>query len=79
MGQGRCNLFSTASSYWLATVQESNQFMRPEQQTTKAGNHESRISRCSVCARRRPDVLDPNIGGPDDYDVPGLPDVGEFG
>lgn len=35
--------------------------MRPEQATLKAGNHESRVSRCAVCARRRPDV---RIGSP---------------
>jgi len=75
VGQGRCNLFSTASSYWLATVQEHTQFSRPEQQTLKAGSHESRISRCSVCARRRPDTP-PEVP---DYEVPDIPGVGEFG
>lgn len=57
IGQGKCNLFSSAFSYWLATIPESKQFMRPEHETTKSGSHENRISRCSVCGRRRPDEL----------------------
>lgn len=68
---------------------EEKQFMRPEQATLKAGNHESRVSRCSVCARRRPDVRvgqlvgrggSPDRSGPGpneipNYDLPGFKEV----
>jgi integrin beta 8 len=72
VGHGRCNLFSTAHSYWLSTIVENKQFMRPEQQTLKAGSHETRISRCSVCARRRPDVI---LQPTPDYEY-AIPEVG---
>ena len=48
-------------------------FRRPRQQTLKAGSLETRVSRCSVCIRRRTtDTLNiPDIGeregGPDSY------------
>jgi len=51
-GQGRCNYYATATSYWLATVDESLQFTKPQQQTLKAGDLMSRISRCAVCQRK---------------------------
>ena len=53
-GHGRCNFFTTAFSSWLATVDDFAQFQRPQQQTLKAGNLRSRVSRCSVCRRRQP-------------------------
>ena len=53
-GHGRCNYFTTAFSYWLATVDDFQQFRKPEQQTLKAGNLRSRVSRCAVCRRRQP-------------------------
>jgi len=53
-GHGRCNYFTTAISYWLATIEEFDQFRRPEQQTLKAGSLRTRVSRCSVCRRSRP-------------------------
>lgn len=49
--QGTCNFFSTAVSYWLATVKEHEMFRKPQQQTLKT-DHTSRVSRCSVCVRR---------------------------
>ena len=51
-GHGRCNYYNTATSYWLATVDEDSQFVKPRQQTLKAGDLQSRISRCAVCQRR---------------------------
>ena len=53
-GHGRCNYFTTAFSYWLATIDDRQQFRQPQQQTLKAGNLRSRVSRCSVCRRQRP-------------------------
>ena len=51
-GQGTCNFFSTAVSYWLATIKDHEQFRKPLQQTLKT-DHTSRVSRCAVCIRRR--------------------------
>lgn len=51
-GLGTCNYFSTATSYWLATIKDYEMFRKPSQQTLKA-DHTSRISRCAVCLRRR--------------------------
>lgn len=60
--------------------------MRPEQDTTKAGSHEGRVSRCSVCARRRPDVKIAGFGpGPasgelnNDYTLQGAAEVTNWG
>lgn len=52
-GMGRCNYFTTAYSYWLATIEDRDMFRRPRQQTLKAGSLETRISRCTVCIRHR--------------------------
>ena len=52
-GMGRCNYFTTAYSYWLATIEDREMFRRPRQQTLKAGSLETRISRCTVCIRHR--------------------------
>ena len=52
-GAGRCNYFTTAYSYWLATVEERDQFRKPRQQTLKAGSLQTRISRCSVCIKQK--------------------------
>lgn len=53
-GDGKCNYFPSAFSYWLATVDQRNMFRRPDQQTLKRGMLETRISRCIVCIRSRP-------------------------
>lgn len=58
-GLGTCNYFSTATSYWLATIRDDEMFRKPLQQTLKA-DHTSRVSRCTVCLRRRvTEVLKP--------------------
>lgn len=49
---GTCNYFSTATSYWLATIKEHEMFRKPLPQTLKT-DHTSRVSRCAVCIRRR--------------------------
>ncbi|KAG8229547.1 hypothetical protein J437_LFUL009021 [Ladona fulva] len=67
-GLGRCNYFATAHSYWLATVEESQMFSRPRQQTLKAGDLRTRIGRCAVCLKR-PWNWDGGIN---------IPDAGEY-
>lgn len=49
---GTCNYFSTATSYWLATIKDYEMFRKPLPQTLKT-DHTSRVSRCTVCLRRR--------------------------
>lgn len=51
-GLGTCNYFSTATSYWLATIKDYEMFRKPLQQTLKQ-DHTSRVSRCAVCRRQR--------------------------
>lgn len=51
-GHGRCNYYTTAYSYWMATIEEMSMFKKPVPQTLKAGDLRSRISRCTVCMRR---------------------------
>jgi collagen type IV alpha len=51
-GHGRCNYYTTAYSYWMATIDDSRMFRKPVSQTLKAGDLRSRISRCVVCMRR---------------------------
>ena len=50
-GHGRCNSYSTAYSYWLATIDLNQQFNPPEPITLKAGDLKSRVSRCQVCRK----------------------------
>ena len=38
----RCNYYTTSNSYWMATVDEDQQFKKPVPQTLKAGNLRSR-------------------------------------
>lgn len=52
-GIGRCNYYTSAFSYWLSTIDDREMFRKPRQQTLKAGSLETRISRCSVCMKRR--------------------------
>jgi len=49
--RGTCHYFANKLSFWLATVEDSTQFDRPQSETLKAGNLRSRISRCQVCAK----------------------------
>ncbi|KAG0712328.1 Collagen alpha-1(IV) chain [Chionoecetes opilio] len=67
-GHGRCNLFPSAFSYWLATIELEQQFQTPRQQTLKAGNLKSRVSRCNTCMRqRRGTILPPPETPPPEY------------
>lgn len=54
-GHGRCNYFSTAVSYWLATVENRDMFRKPRPETRKGKMIKPRISRCAVCQRKPPD------------------------
>ena len=60
-GHGRCNYYASAFSYWLATIEESEQFTRPVAQTLKGPDTRSKISRCVVCLRRPPDNILPFV------------------
>ena len=53
-GHGRCNYYTTAYSYWMATIERSKMFQKPVPQTLKAGDIKSRIGRCVVCMRNPP-------------------------
>lgn len=50
-GIGRCNFFTTAYSYWLATIEDAQMFRKPRPQTLKENALKKRISRCAVCLR----------------------------
>jgi len=70
-GTGRCNYFTTAYSYWLATIEDRDQFRKPRQQTLKGNTLQSRISRCSVCIRQKHkkvnNRIQPQYGGRTQY------------
>lgn len=51
-GHGRCNYYTTAFSYWLATIERHDMFRPPDPQTLKAGDLRTRVSRCKVCRRQ---------------------------
>ena len=53
-GHGRCNYYTTAYSYWMATIDMDKQFQKPVPQTLKAGDVKTRIGRCVVCLRKPP-------------------------
>jgi len=38
-------------SFWLATIEQNQQFQKPQKQTLKAGNVRDRVSRCQVCIK----------------------------
>lgn len=49
--QGHCHYFANTLSFWLATIENDQQFQKPQKQTLKAGNVRNRISRCQVCIK----------------------------
>uniref|UniRef100_A0A671NTQ9 Collagen IV NC1 domain-containing protein n=1 Tax=Sinocyclocheilus anshuiensis TaxID=1608454 RepID=A0A671NTQ9_9TELE len=51
-GRGTCNYYSNSYSFWLATVDVNEMFRKPQSETLKAGNLETRVSRCIVCMKR---------------------------
>jgi len=50
-GRGTCHYFANKYSFWLATIEERDQFEKPQGETLKSGNLRSRISRCQVCIK----------------------------
>ncbi|XP_036596645.1 collagen alpha-5(IV) chain-like, partial [Trichosurus vulpecula] len=51
-GRGTCNYYANSYSFWLATVETSDMFSKPQPETLKAGDLRTRISRCQVCMKR---------------------------
>jgi len=49
--RGTCHYFANKFSFWLATIDQADQFSRPVPQTLKANSLRSRVSRCQVCRR----------------------------
>ncbi|MCL4130385.1 UNVERIFIED_CONTAM: hypothetical protein GTU68_037847, partial [Idotea baltica] len=79
-GHGRCNVYTSALSYWMATIELQDQFKKPEPQTLKAGDLTSRVSRCTVCMRGK--KRQPNAGagyGGGAYGSPGGSEAGYGG
>ncbi|XP_017462550.1 PREDICTED: collagen alpha-1(IV) chain-like, partial [Rhagoletis zephyria] len=52
-GHGRCNYYTTAYSFWLASVDHADQFKVPDPVVLKSENLMKLISRCQVCIRRK--------------------------
>lgn len=49
---GTCHFYANKYSFWLTTIdQNQNQFATPVQETLKAGNQRTRVSRCQVCMK----------------------------
>ncbi|MPC23030.1 Collagen alpha-2(IV) chain [Portunus trituberculatus] len=44
--RGTCHYFANKFSFWLATIEDRNQFSRPVSETLKAGSLLTRVSRC---------------------------------
>lgn len=51
-GRGTCNYYGNSYSFWLATVDKNEMFRKPQSETLKAGNLQTRVSRCIVCMKR---------------------------
>ena len=55
-GHGRCNSYTTAYSFWLASIPADKMFKTPEPQTLKVGDLKSKVSRCQVCRRKPTEI-----------------------
>ncbi|RVE60304.1 hypothetical protein OJAV_G00179790 [Oryzias javanicus] len=50
--KGTCHYFANKYSFWLTTVDPRREFASsPSQETLKAGQERSRVSRCQVCSK----------------------------
>uniref|UniRef100_A0A8B9NWE7 Collagen IV NC1 domain-containing protein n=2 Tax=Apteryx TaxID=8821 RepID=A0A8B9NWE7_APTOW len=50
--RGSCHYFANKYSFWLTTVEQSQQFVSaPPSETLKAGQLRTRVSRCQVCMK----------------------------
>lgn len=50
-GKGHCHFYETMTSFWLVTLDATQQFTKPVQETIKAGSFYNKLSRCQVCIR----------------------------
>lgn len=50
-GIGTCNYYATTLSFWLAPVNQGDQFRKPRPDTLKAAQVQQKIGRCRVCMR----------------------------
>uniref|UniRef100_A0A8D3DLG1 Collagen IV NC1 domain-containing protein n=1 Tax=Scophthalmus maximus TaxID=52904 RepID=A0A8D3DLG1_SCOMX len=50
--KGTCHYFANKYSFWLTTVDPSQEFVySPRQETLKGGQERSKVSRCQVCSK----------------------------
>ena len=49
--RGQCMYFTNHNSYWMTTIDQNSQFRTPLPNTLKAGNLQTRVSRCQVCQK----------------------------
>uniref|UniRef100_A0A3B5BCW3 Collagen, type IV, alpha 6 n=1 Tax=Stegastes partitus TaxID=144197 RepID=A0A3B5BCW3_9TELE len=50
--KGTCHYFANKYSFWLTTVDPSQEFLySPPQETLKGGQERSKVSRCQVCSK----------------------------
>lgn len=50
--KGSCHYFANKYSFWLTTVEPSQEFVySPAQETLKGGQERSKVSRCQVCSK----------------------------
>uniref|UniRef100_A0A3Q1FQ28 Collagen IV NC1 domain-containing protein n=1 Tax=Acanthochromis polyacanthus TaxID=80966 RepID=A0A3Q1FQ28_9TELE len=50
--KGTCHYFANKYSFWLTTVDPSQEFLySPAQETLKGGQERSKVSRCQVCSK----------------------------
>lgn len=49
--RGTCHYFANKFSFWLATIEDRDQFRAPEKQTLKSDSYRTRVGRCAVCIK----------------------------
>ena len=75
-GRGTCNYYAPALSFWLAALENRNDFDKPQPETLKAGNVRNKISRCAVCMRNETSLYEsnPELAAPNFNEFRGLGD-----
>lgn len=48
---GTCHHFANKLSFWLTTIEDSQQFASPRRSTLKSGRLLELVSRCTVCIK----------------------------
>jgi len=51
-GRGTCSYYDPTLTFWLATIEEQDQFKKPSSDTIKGNNLRKRVSRCQVCMKQ---------------------------